>query len=63
LHPNKPYFCFAPMVLDRFAIEPGQSYISRYRLSVHDGRPDPSAIEGRWLDYAEGPKARVVERE
>ena len=63
LHPNKPYFCFAPMVLDRFAIEPGQSYVSRYRLCVHDGRPDRSAIEGQWLDYAEGPKARWVENE
>jgi hypothetical protein len=51
------------MVLDRFAIEPGQSYVSRYRLCVHDGRPDRSAIEGQWLDYAEGPKARWVENE
>src|SRR5262249_39181820 len=37
LHPNKPYFCFAPMVLGEFDIVPGRPYVSRYRLLAHDG--------------------------
>jgi hypothetical protein len=61
LHPNKPYFCFAPMVPAAFTIEPGKPYVSRYRLDVHDGRPDPAAIERLWHDYTEPPQARVVE--
>jgi hypothetical protein len=60
LHPNKPYDCFAPMVLGSFAIEPGRPYASRYRLVLHDGRPDPEAIDRRWRDYAEPPTVRVV---
>jgi hypothetical protein len=60
LHPNKPYFCFAPMVLGGFAIEPGRPYVSRYRLVVHDGMPDVSAIERAWDDYADPPRVRVV---
>jgi hypothetical protein len=61
LHPNKPYFCFAPMVDDEFAIAHGHPYVSRYRLLVHDGPPDPEAIERAWRDYAEPPRVRIVE--
>ena len=61
LHPTKPYFCFAPMVLGSFAIEPGRPYISRYRLIAHDGRPDPEAIERLWRDYADPPRVRFLE--
>jgi hypothetical protein len=61
LHPNKPYFCFAPMVPGGFEIAPGRPYVSRYRLDLHDDRPDPPSIERSWHDYAEPPVARVVE--
>ena len=60
LHPNKPYFCFAPMVLGEFEIAPGRPYVSKYRLIVHDGLPDPAAIERAWDDYADPPRARIV---
>jgi hypothetical protein len=60
LHPNKPYFCFAPMVLDRFEIVPGQEYVSHYRFVVHDGMPDVRELERRWHDYAEPPAVRMV---
>lgn len=60
LHPNKPYFCFAPMVLGEFAIRPGERYMSRYRLVLHDGPPDAAALDLAWRDYAEPPVARVV---
>jgi hypothetical protein len=61
LHPNKPYFVFAPMVLGEFAIEPGSHYVSRYRLVVHDGPPDVPVIERAWRDYAEPPVVRQVD--
>jgi hypothetical protein len=60
LHPNKPYFCFAPMVLGEFEIVPGKLYISRYRLIVHDGPPDPKTIERLWNDYADPPVVRII---
>ncbi len=60
LHPNKPYFCFAPMVPGAFTIAPGRAYVSRYRLQLHDGRPDASHLDRLWQDYAEPPRARVV---
>ena len=61
LHPNKPYFCFAPMVDDAFTMTVGHPHVSRYRLLLHDGPPDQAAIERIWHDYAEPPKVRVVE--
>ena len=42
LHPDKPYFCFAPCVLEDLEIKPDQPLTSRYRIITHDGpsRPD-----------------------
>jgi hypothetical protein len=60
LHPNKPYFCFAPMVLGEFAIEPGKPYVSRYRIIVHDGPPDPKLLDRLWDDYADPPRVAVL---
>jgi hypothetical protein len=60
LHPNKPYFCFAPMVLGSFEIVPGREYVSRYRFIVHDGVPDARELERYWHDYAESPGVTVV---
>ena len=61
LHPTKPYFCFAPMALGEFALEPDQSYQSRYRFVVHDGEQDPKLAERMWQDLAHPPKVRVIE--
>ncbi|MEM6915218.1 MAG: PmoA family protein [Verrucomicrobiota bacterium] len=43
LHPSKPYFVFAPMVEEPFTIEPGDTYTSRYRYLVFDGK-DPLGV-------------------
>ena len=61
LHPNKPYFSFAPSVEGDFAITRGHPYVSRYRHYLHDGPPVPEAIERVWHDYAEPPRVKVVE--
>jgi hypothetical protein len=60
LHPNMPYFCFAPMVLGEFVIEPGKPYVSRYRIVAHDGPPDPKLIDRLWDDYTDPPRVKVV---
>lgn len=55
-----PYFCFSPASLGSFTIEPGQSYVSRYRFSVHDRGFDPNVGRRLWNDYAHPPTVRIV---
>lgn len=52
LHPNKPYFCFAPMVLGDFQIEAGKPYVSRFRFVAFDGKPDNAELNQLWEQYA-----------
>lgn len=54
LHPQMPYFCFAPMVAGRFAIKPDESYVSRFRFVAFDGPPDAAQLDALWRDFAEG---------
>lgn len=63
LHPNKPYFSLAPAVLGAFAIEPGQTYVSKYRVVLHDGPADSARFDALWHDAAEPPMVRVVGEE
>ncbi len=51
LHPSKPYFCFAPMVVGDFKIEAGKPYVARYRYVVHDGPPEEKVIESHWKSF------------
>jgi len=60
LHPEKPYFCFAPMALGPFRIEPGRTLTSRYRFYIHTGKPDARKIEAVWHDYSEPPQVSVI---
>ena len=52
IHPNKPYFCFAPMVEGRFKIAPGKEYVSRYRYLVTSKAADANLIQKHWNEYA-----------
>ena len=52
LHPNKPYFCFAPMVLGSFQIEPSKPYRSRFRFAAFDGMPNADQLNELWRDFA-----------
>jgi hypothetical protein len=61
LHPNKPYFCFAPMVLGAFEITSKQEYVSRYRFFVHDDKLDVNVAERVWRDFAEPPTVTIVD--
>ena len=40
IHPEMPYFSFAPAVLGDFEITPDAPFISRYRFVAFDGAPD-----------------------
>ena len=56
IHPNKPYFCFAPMVEGSFEIAPGKEYVSRYRYLVTSTATDVNMIEKHWHEYAKTEK-------
>lgn len=59
LHPEEPFFCFAPSQLGDWSIEPGKPYVAKYRFVVTDGEPNAVEIERRWRDYAEPVKVTV----
>ncbi|MGI9241224.1 MAG: PmoA family protein [Verrucomicrobiales bacterium] len=54
IHPDKPYFCFAPMVEEGFMIEPGQEYRSRYRYLISGVELDRDWVDACWKEYAAG---------
>ena len=56
IHPEKPYFCFAPMVLGEFRLEPDKPYVSRFRFAAFDGKPDPEQLNALWQAFANGKK-------
>jgi hypothetical protein len=52
LNPKNPQLCVAPSQDGDWSIEPGKTYISRYRLVVFDGAPDATWIDKLWQGYA-----------
>ncbi len=52
LHPEMPYFCFAPMVAGDFELSPGEDYVSRFRFVAFDGQLDRVGLDSLWRDYA-----------
>lgn len=52
IHPEKPYFCYAPAVAGKFQIKPGEPYISKYRFLITSNKLDKNLIEKHWQDYA-----------
>jgi hypothetical protein len=59
IHPEMPYFCYAPSQLGRWAIEPGRPHVARYRFVAFDGSPDPALLDRLWADYAYPPTVTV----
>lgn len=53
VHPEMPYWCFAPVVDSPFALPPGIPYRSRFRYFVHAGAPDVKAIESVNADFVD----------
>lgn len=59
IHPDDPYFNYAPSQMGRFQIDPGKKFVLRYRYVVSDGPPDAKLLERLWNDYANPPKAQI----
>ncbi|MBL9169794.1 MAG: PmoA family protein [Verrucomicrobiales bacterium] len=51
IHPDEPFFCYAPPQEGAFRISPEQPYAARYRFVVFDGAPDAAKLEALWQDY------------
>lgn len=61
IHPSEPFFNWAPCQGGDFEIAPGDKYVSRYRLILHDEAFGADAMEAAWRNYAEPPVVRVLE--
>lgn len=59
LHPDEPFFNYAPQAAGPMEITPGKPYVMRYRFVVHDGAPDKDLLERLWQDYAQPPAVTV----
>ncbi len=60
LNPKNQQICVAPSADGDWSIEPGQPYVSRYRLVFSDGKPEAQEMERRWTDYAEPPQVTIT---
>ncbi len=60
LHPNKPYFVFAPLVLGPFEIGATQPYLSRYRYLIEAQTPNANLNQQVWSDVADPPKVLIL---
>ena len=54
LHPNKPYFCFAPCFDGEFTIDRQHPYKARFRYFVTDSPPDPVWLNRQWDQWCGG---------
>lgn len=61
IHPDEPFFNYAPTQLGGMSIEPGSPYEARYRYITYDGEPDVDLINRLWRDYAWPPVVTVRE--
>ena len=59
IHPEMPYFTFAPSQLGTWSISPGRPYKARYRFVTLDGRPAPDVLDRLWRDYAYPPTVTI----
>lgn len=60
IHPEEPFFNYAPTQLGDMTIEPGSPYVARYRYVTYDGEPDPAQVNRLWNDYAYPPGVTVA---
>lgn len=52
VHPEEPFFCYAPQQGGAMEIAPGKPYVARYRMIIADGEPDAQAAAKRAEEYA-----------
>lgn len=59
IHPDEPFFNYAPTQLGDMSIEPGSPYVVKYRYITYDGEPDSDEINRFWNDFAYPPGVTV----
>ena len=59
IHPDEPFFCYAPSQAGDWEIRPGVPYRSRYRFILSDGSPDRAFLDRMWQDYAHPVTVRI----
>ncbi|MEX2671034.1 MAG: PmoA family protein [Phycisphaeraceae bacterium] len=53
------FFCFSPVQLGDWTLEPGNDYAFRYRFFIHEGAPDAQRAERAWQQFATPVKAQL----
>ncbi|MCC5940358.1 MAG: PmoA family protein [Balneolaceae bacterium] len=61
IHPDEPFFNFAPQQMGAMDIQPGTPYRARYRYITYDGEPNIELLNRLWNDYAWPPGVTVTE--
>ena len=61
VHPTMPYWVYAPMVDGEFHIAPGETFKSKFRYYVHQGKPDLSVVDQISADLMAPIQTRVLE--
>ena len=60
IHPTSlPFFCFVPAYSKPLTIAVDVPTVFRYRVMIHDGRPDPALDDRVARDFAEPPEVAV----
>lgn len=59
IHPDEPFFNWAPSQAGDFSIEPGKPYVSRYRFLVAAGPLPADTMDAAWKAYTEAPTLSV----
>ena len=59
VHPDEPFFCFAPPQSGPFFITQNQPYQASYRIVTFDGVPHAILLERLWKDYASPAKVSL----
>jgi hypothetical protein len=54
-----PFFCYVPGHDVKVSIDSSTPTLFRYRVVIHDGRPDPKLDQRLWRDFAEPPRVVV----
>ncbi len=61
IHPTRlPFFSYVPGYDTKVTISADSPTVFRYRVMIHDGRPDAAIDERLWLDFAEPPRVTVA---
>ncbi|WP_013630852.1 DUF6807 domain-containing protein [Rubinisphaera brasiliensis] len=59
LHPQKPYFCFCPVVEAAIELQPGDELRSRYLVATFDDVVDPSRLNELSAAFAQQPRVEL----